>query len=126
MAAQYEINNVLLTLTAGEALNAGALVTVNSNGQAVNATAGYGIGVTTESASSGETVTIDCVGAVDMVRVNAATTNIAAGDALKWDSSNKVFVKASSGDFAVAIALEGASADGVQISAVVGIAVTLS
>lgn len=120
MAKNYEINGVIATFEAGEALNEGAFVEVNSSGKVVNATGTTGIGVAIESASSGDQVSVELAGSVHLVKVNGNSVNIAAGDYLKWDSTNKVFVKAAtSGDVAVAVALDAATADGVYISAIV-------
>ena len=123
MAKNYEVTDTLITLEAAEAINAGALIEINSDGKAVNATQNIGSGVSYEEASAGEQVAVEIDKAVIMVKVNAAATAITAGDLLKWDATNKVFVKAdlTAGDTAVAIALEGATADGVYISSFVNL-----
>ena len=53
------------------------------------------------------------------VRVNANTTNIAAGDKLKVGTSTGIYVKANGGEVYSAIAMEPASADDALIYAVI-------
>lgn len=74
------------------------------------------IGISRDSATSGQQVIVDRGGNVDLT-VNGASVNIAAGDPIKVGTTTGIGVKAATDkDHAHAVANEAATADGVLIS----------